>query len=123
MHPFPPRAELKFLIGLEVGQICLDPWSTQFRFTDGGQITLEGPFEHLDAQGHLHRHQGADEQDRGAVFLRELIQQRIAHADVEPSRLILTFANGAKLTMLSEAIPFESGQIYPPGREDEPIAF
>lgn len=123
MHPFPPLAELQFLIGLKVGQICLDPWSTQFRFTDGGRITVEGPFEHLDAQARLHRHQAADEQDRGAVFLCELIQQRIAHLDVEPSRLILSFDNGARLAMLSETIPFESGQIYPPGREDDPIVF
>ncbi|HEX3699242.1 MAG TPA: DUF6188 family protein [Phenylobacterium sp.] len=123
MHPFPPTTELQFLAGLEIGQICLDPWSTQIRFSDGGQITIEGPFEHVDAEGQPHLHQAGDDQDRGPVFLRDLIQQRITVVESEPARLTLSFANGARLRISSEAIPYESGQIYPPGRDDSPIVF
>ena len=123
MYSFPPAADLQFLIGLDVGQICLDPWSTQFRFTDGGRITIEGPFEHVDVQGKLHHHQEVDAQDRGAVFFRDLIQQRITLVESEPLRLTLGFENGATLAIVSEDIEFESGQIYPPGRETAPIVF
>ena len=65
MKPFPPEGDLQFLVGLEVGQVCLDPWSTQLRFSDGGQITLEGPFEHCDVQGAWHAHQSDETQDLG----------------------------------------------------------
>ncbi|HVI33226.1 hypothetical protein [Phenylobacterium sp.] len=123
MHPFPPAADLQFLIGLEVGQVCLDPWSTQVRFSDGGQITIEGPFEHVDAAGQTHSHQASDEQDVGPVFLRELIQQRITALDSEPRSLTLTFANGALLRISSEEGPYESGQIHPPSGEGGLVVF
>jgi hypothetical protein len=42
MHCLPTAEELAFLVGLEVEQVCLDPWSTQFRFAEGGQITGNG---------------------------------------------------------------------------------
>jgi hypothetical protein len=41
MYPFPPSDDLRFLVGETIGQIALDPWSLQFRFADGGQITVE----------------------------------------------------------------------------------
>lgn len=123
MYSFPPAAKLQFLLGLEVGQVCLDPSSTQIRFSDGGQITIEGSFEHVDLQGQAHIHQAADGQDSGPVFLRDLIQQRITAIESDPTRLTLAFSNGAVLRLRSETIPYESGQIYPPGREHSPIVF
>jgi hypothetical protein len=42
MHPFPPTAELQFLLGEEIAQICLDPYALQFRFAKGGHISVEG---------------------------------------------------------------------------------
>jgi hypothetical protein len=123
MHPFPPAAELQFLVGLEVGQICLDPWSTQLRFADGGRITIEGPFDHHDADGQVHAHQAGEGRDQGPVFFRDLIQQQIILVESEQRRLTLVFGNGARLGIVSEEIPYESGQIYPPGREDRPIIF
>ncbi|GGL14123.1 hypothetical protein [Caulobacter rhizosphaerae] len=123
MHPFPPTSELQFLVGLEISQICLDPWSTQVRFSDGGRITVEGPFEHLDAQGRPHLHQTGDEQDIGPIFLRDLLQKRVVMVQRDANRLTIAFDSGAILRLWSEAIPYESGQIHPPGREHEPIVF
>lgn len=123
MHPFPSARALQFLIGLEVGQICLDPWSTQIRFSEGGQITIEGPFEHVGTDGTAHMHQEGEEQDFGPVFLRELIQQRITGLESDPASLTLTFGNGAVLRIWSEAIPYESGQIYAPSEGTSPIVF
>lgn len=68
MHPFPPAAELQFLVGLEVGQICLDPWSTQLRFADGGRIMIEGPFDHQDADGQVHAHQAGKVETKALSF-------------------------------------------------------
>lgn len=123
MRPFPPGKDLAFLIGQEIGQVRLDPWSTQFRFADGGQITLEGPVEHLDVQGHAHRHQHLDAQDRGPVVLHDLLQTRIVALHREDWRLTLTFETGAELRIDSEDGPYESGQIYPPGKDGEIIVF
>lgn len=123
MHPFPPTSELQFLVGFEVSQICLDPWSTQVRFSEGGQITVEGPFEHLDIQGRSHLHQTGDERDTGPIFLRELIQKRIAMVQRDATRLTIAFDNGAILKLWSEATPYESGQIFRPGGEHAPIVF
>jgi hypothetical protein len=68
-------------------------------------------------------HQARDEQDLTPVFLRELVQQRITLLESEPARLTLAFGNGAILRIWSEEIPYESGQIYPPCRTQNPIVF
>lgn len=112
MHPFPPPDTLAYLVGKEIGQITLDPWGTQFRFSDGGHIGIEGRFEHLDATGYTRSHQDSDAQDRGAVFFRELLQQTVAQVAVEPLLLTLTFTNGSALRIFSDNEPFECGQIF-----------
>jgi hypothetical protein len=122
MRAFPPASELQFLVGLEIEQICLDPWSTQFRLNGGVNISVQGSFEHVDLQGRSHEHQCGEEQDRGPVFLRELIQQRISLLHLEPHCLTLSFGNGSRLRIRSEVGPYEDGQIYPPGC-DIPIVF
>ncbi len=123
MHPFPKADDLEFLVGLEVGQVCLDSWSTQLRFSGGGQITVEGDFEHVDAQGRSHIHQSGDEQNVGPVFLRDLIQQRVTELKVEPFSLTLSFSSGSTLLVRSDEGSYECGQIYPPDRPDSPIVF
>lgn len=117
MHPFPPPDTLAFLVGKEIGQIALDPWGTQFRFSDSGCISIEGKFEHLDARGQSHSHQDSEEQDRGAVFFRDLLQQAVVGVAVEPLLLTLTFTNGSALRIYSDEGPYECGQI---SRSDDP---
>lgn len=107
MKPFPPGDDLPFLVGLEVGQVCLDPWSTQLRFSDGGQLTLEGPFEHCDVKGTWHAHEPNDTQDLGPVHLRELIQQRITRLPPLPLQGIAFQTSGrGKLLQRGESGPF-----------------
>jgi hypothetical protein len=78
---------MQFLIGKEVGQICLDPWSVQVRFLDGGQITIQSQFEHVDALRRSHIHQSGDERDIGPVYMSDLIQERVTDLEAEPYRL------------------------------------
>ncbi|PQM26460.1 hypothetical protein CVO77_15635 [Sphingopyxis lindanitolerans] len=40
MHGFPPAPDLHFLIGKQLGQVCLDPHSVQLHFWNGGGIHI-----------------------------------------------------------------------------------
>jgi hypothetical protein len=123
MHPIPPVAEMQFLVGLEVGQICLDPWGTQLRFEGGGRISIYGAFEHIDVSGSSHSHQIREEQDRAPVFLRDLMQQSIVSVDATETLLTLSFANGARVRIQSEVGPYETAVIEPSNPELEPLVF
>jgi hypothetical protein len=112
MHPFPPPDTLAFLVGKEIGQITFDPWSTQFRFSDAGCLSIEGKFEHQDATGQSRSYQDSEEQDRGTVFFRDLLQQTVVRVAVEPLLLTLTFTNGSVLRIFSDEAPYECGQIF-----------
>lgn len=123
MNPFPAADRLQFLVGLEVEQICLDPWTIQLRLSGDGRITTDGELQHTDARGDMHIYNAGEERDMGPVYLRELVQERIAGFSVEPLRLTLSFSNGAALSILTEGGPYEWGQIYPPGQPNSPVVF
>lgn len=123
MHSPPPENELHFLVGLEIGQVRLDPWSLQFRFSDGGHIAVESPIEHIDPTGRSHWHQSGEEQDRGPVFFRELLQRKIVRISSEPDCLTLFLDGGAQLRIVAEIGPYESAQIHPPGSPAVPVVF
>jgi hypothetical protein len=110
MHQFPPTADLQFLLGETLGQIALEPWSLQFRFGDGGQISVEGRIEHVDAGGLTHSHD-CRKRTGEALYLHLLLQHSITAVDAEPLCLSLTFANGAILRIFTELGGFECGQI------------
>jgi len=122
MHPFPSSATLQFLVGEELAQIALDPFSLQFRFDSGGQITAEGRVEHIDRSGAVHPF---DCQKRlgSAIFLHQLLQHRIDRVEAEPNCLSLEFDDGAVLRIFSELGAYESGQIYPSNTGSGPIVF
>jgi hypothetical protein len=111
MHAFSPAQDLQFLVGEEIGQVCLDPWSLQFKFARGGQITVEGRIDHIDESGVVHSHDCA-KRSREALYLHQLLQRSIATVGVEPLCLSLTLDTGAILRIYSELGPYECGQIY-----------
>jgi hypothetical protein len=110
MYPFPSSEDLQFLVGETIGQIALDPWSLQFRFADGGQITVEGRIEHVDAGGLTHSHD-CQKRTGEALYLHQLLQHSITAVETEPHRLSLTFASGAILRIYTELGGLECGQI------------
>ena len=112
MREFPPVADLQFLVGKEIGQIALDPWSLQFRFSDEGRIAVQWTIDYVDLNGLVHRHQEDGPQDTSPVYFREIIMHRISALEVEPLSLTLTFDNGAKLQIYSYVGPYECGQIH-----------
>jgi hypothetical protein len=121
MNLFPPAASLQFLVGEVIGQICLDPNSLQFRFEDGGQITVEDRIEHVDGSGAVHAYECG--QRDGPIFLHQLVQTRIDKVEVDGLCLSLGFDGGAVLRIFSELCPYECGQIYPAEKGAEPIVF
>jgi hypothetical protein len=113
MHAFPQTADLQFLVGETFGQICLDPWSLQFRFAGGGQITVEGRIEHVDGAGLTHPYDCQDRKGQ-ALYLHQLLQHTISAVRAEPLCLTLTFDDRAVLRIFTELGSFECGQISPP---------
>jgi hypothetical protein len=111
MHPFPLAAELQFLLGEEIGQICLDPYGLQFRFVSGGKISVQDRIEHLDRDGNVHLHE-CQARTPTALYLHQLLQRRIIKVEAEPYRLSLTFDDGAALRIFSDN-GYECGQISP----------
>lgn len=110
MRPFPPPAELQFLIGRELEQICLGTWQVQFLF-DKASISVESDLEHIDKSGTLRRH-NTDEDRLAPILLHHLIGQKIRLIEVEPLRLTLVFDRGDIIRILTEEGPYECGQIY-----------
>jgi hypothetical protein len=121
VREFPPTSELQFLVGREFGQVCLDPFSIQFRFADGGQITVEHRIEHIQ-NGSVHSYD-CQSQDGPPLYLHRLLQQPIISVEAEPLRLTLTFEDGAALRIHSEIGPYECGQIYPTENRQTSIVF
>lgn len=122
VHPFPPSSELQFLVGKEIGQIALDPWSLQFRFADGGRITVESKIEHIDEEGVPHRYD-CQERTGSPLYLHRLLQQPIAAVMAEPLCLTLTLGSGALLRIYSDDGPYECGQIFRSDAQDDLIVF
>lgn len=111
MHPFPSAAELQFLVGEEIGQICLDPYGLQFRFVSLGQISVAWRIEHVARDGQSHAHD-CEAQTPEALYLHQLLQHHITKVETEPYRLSLTFDDGAILRVFSEKGRYECGHIW-----------
>jgi hypothetical protein len=122
MHPFPPAADLQFLVGEEVLQIALDPYSLQFRFAGGGEIFVQGRIEHIDDAGQTHPY-NCQAPIGTAIYLHQLLQHRIATVDAEPFCLSMRFESGAVLRVFSDDGPYECGQIYSADERRGPIVF
>jgi hypothetical protein len=110
MHEFPPLSELQFLIGKELGQVALDPHSVQFRWSEGGQITVQHDFEHVDEEGRTHVY-GCTAHVGPPLLLHRLIQKKVLLVEVQPLCLTLTFEGGQILRLRSEKGPWECGLI------------
>lgn len=111
MHMFPTSAELDFLIGKEIGQICLDPNSVQILFCNGGRIHIEHEFEHIAEDGRSYLYDCAA-CSGPPLLLHRLIAKTITSLDVTPLRLTLNLSDSQKLILQSEEGPYECGQIW-----------
>lgn len=111
MPLFPSAAELQFLVGKEVGQICLDPNSVQFIFWNGGRISVDYDFTHVADDGKSYDYDCAAFTGP-PLLLHRLIAKTIALFEVESLRLTLAFNDGQKLILHSEDGPYECGQIW-----------
>lgn len=122
MHRFPPAADLHFLIGKELGQICLDPNSVQLHFWNGGGIQIEHEFDHVLKGEQSYRYDCAA--DTGPpLLLHRLIAKTIESFDVEPLQLTVIFDDGQRLILHSVEGSFECGQIQLSDDSSEMIVY
>jgi hypothetical protein len=110
MHPFPEASELQFLVGKELCQVALDPNSVQFRWSGGGQITVNDKLEHVDENGVVHPYDCAAFTGP-PLMLHRLILKKIVMIEVQPLCLTLGFEGGQRLRLGSEEGPWECGLI------------
>ncbi len=111
MCAFPASTDLNFLIGKEVGQVCLDPNSVQLVFWNGGRIHIDYEFEHIAEDGKSYPYD-CTAYSGPPLLLHRLIAKSIASFDVTPLRLTLNLNDGQKLVLHSEEGPYECGQIW-----------
>lgn len=112
MHPFPPVEKLGFLVGAELSNVTLDPYAVRFSFVEGSMIVVEHGLEFVDVEGRVHAHDPQRRLGPDPIYFHKLIEDRVAHIEVQEYRLSLVFESGQTLTVLSELGPYESGQIY-----------
>jgi hypothetical protein len=116
--PFPPREKLAFLIGLELSNVTLQPWSLDFRFTDGTLIVAEYRVEYVNGD----KVEVHDIENLGAISFHPLIRAQAVVLDIEVTdhHLSLLFDSKRRLTIVSVSGPYESGHI---GHRDQLIIF
>ena len=110
MNPFPPTAELQFLVGTELREVCLGLWQVHLRF-DVGHINVEAPLEHIDGAGIVRRH-NTDADRLSPILMQCLLGQKVQMILVEPFCLTLGFEQGDLLRIFSDDGQYECGQIY-----------
>lgn len=112
MQPFPPTSELSHLVGDTLGQVRLDPYSTQFLFERTKMLTVLA-LEHVEPDGKLWRYENIADQS-GPTLLHRLVGDTVRSLRVEAMRLTLEFESGALLRVFSDLEPYEAGTIEGP---------
>ena len=108
MKPFPPRAQIAFVIGAELDAISLGRYQVTLFFNNLGRITVEHVLEYM---GHDATERHDIQKGMGAVRIHEVLAETVTRLDVEDWCLTLTFNSGRAFRILSIAGPLESGQI------------
>jgi hypothetical protein len=111
MKPFPAVEQLAFLLGNELGGISIGPYQLEVFLAEGSIIRVEHGLEYVDSEGRMHQYDPQRRSGPDPVTFHELIGDRIARVEAEGLRLVLIFASGRNLTILSEEGPYESGHI------------
>lgn len=111
-HALPPLDQLQFLVGRIVETITLGPYTISLALSAPDvSITLEGRFEHIDAEGQAHVHSPGAKREVGPLFMRDLLEERVVEVSSTPFLLTIRFGNGAALVLGSDDGGYESGQI------------
>lgn len=114
MYAFPPASELDHLIGDTLMQVCLDPFSLQFRF-EHSTITSERAVEHIEPDGTAWSYRCVAA-EAPATRLHQLVGRRVTALSGAGMRLSITFDDGAALIIISDLGPYEAGQIVGGGK-------
>jgi len=109
MKEFPPATEMSHLIGDMLMQICLDPYSIQFRF-ERNLLVSEFAVEQTEPDGTAWSY-NCIAAEAPASMLHRLVGRTVANVKSRGFRLTLLFDNGATLHVLADDGPNEAGHI------------
>src|SRR5215470_9259797 len=108
MHRFPPVDDFRYLVGTTLSQITVDPYQVSFLLTDdrGGTTLTSGyAFEFRQSNGHAEVHRPEQKSSNfGPCQFHKLLDGTVVGVELSADelRLCLCFAEGSKLTILSE---------------------
>ena len=107
MRAFGPREELVFLIGETLGQICIDPWSLQFRFESGMNILAEVGVTFVAADGSA-GHCDIGQSMPALPRIHDFLVKPVVDIAASALRLDMTLECGAMLQFHTDIGPYES---------------
>lgn len=117
MHPFPPIEQLNFLIGMELSNITLQPYSVVFLFVEGALVVCEHGVEYESILGYKFNHDPQKRLGPDPIHFHSLIGKHITKLEaLTEYSLEITFEGGEHLILLSKTGSYESGQITGEGR-------
>ena len=107
MQRFGDDSALSFLVGLEVRQVCLGEFQTQFAFSDDTSLRLEGKYAHripTERRELVQARSGC-----GPNELQRLLGKSVTAARVlSPEQAELVFSNGDSLLLVDDSDQYES---------------
>ncbi len=111
MHPFGPRETLTFLINDTLAQISIDPYSLQFSFESGTNVTAEFGVTFVAADGTQGYCDVQQQVMPSLTTVHDFISKVVTDIAVNEQRLDLIFSSGAVLQIHTDLGMYESGQI------------
>lgn len=116
MYGLGKEIDLSFLTGRELIQVAIGVYQIQFGFDEDVIIYVESQFNYFDGQEEWiwNPEPGAAQVAARTVSLRSATIQNFEGQ--ENGTLILTFSNGARLTIPDSSQEYESYQITRPGQ-------
>ncbi|HTN98133.1 MAG TPA: hypothetical protein VL101_14265 [Nordella sp.] len=109
MIEFPELEALKFLSGLRITDVVLQPFSIVINLEDSSFIVCEHIVEQRNARGDVDTLDIQIGYDR--TSLQKIVDRRIVRFERDDFYLTLHFADGQWLRIVSKAGPLESGHI------------
>ena len=114
MRKFTDRDDFSYLNGCTLTRVSIDRYQVVFLFAEGYQVLLEYALEYFhpnDEEGLRYDIQAGC----GAVWFHEPLEQKISRVSAAETSVDLLFEGGAKVRILTDEGPHESGLITGPG--------
>jgi hypothetical protein len=113
MYGVPDGLDLSFLHGAELIQVCLGLSQIQLHFLPDGNISVEGEWELLGADGAIFDRSEPSPRSRAFQLHRLLGKQVVQTQVTPPTSVTLRFEGGDLLRIFDSSTQYESFSIQP----------